>query len=191
MAEEQQESTMSTAVGSMKGVGPAALEVFETAGFRYIWQLQTFDGEDMKLWKAIHEVRNTHNHVRDDAYWKRLFARCIDIIYKAKSADAADFVPDEYMCPLSLDWYLDPVVVPSGHSFSRLWIEDHLKKSTTNPLTGRSLHPGELYPNSALKEAVSSKRSRTAPMSKSGYGDAIATSSSVAAASMMMRRLEI
>ena len=157
MAEEQ-EITMSASIGSMEGVGPAALEVFETAGFRHIWQLKAFDGEDAKLWDAIHKIRNAREHTRDDAYWRRLVTRCINIIFRAKSAEATDFVPDEYMCPLSLDWYHDPVVAPSGHSFSRQWIEEHLKQSSTNPLTRDTLHLEELYTNIALKQAVSSYR---------------------------------
>lgn len=157
MAEEQ-EVTMSASIGSMEGVGPAALEVFETAGFRQIWQLKAFNGDDVKLHEAICKIKNARGHMMEDSYWKRLFTRCINIIYRAKSAEATDYVPHEYMCPLSLDWYHDPVVAPSGHSFSRQYIEEHLKHFPTNPLTRSPLRPEELYTNIALEQAVSSYR---------------------------------
>ena len=158
--DEEQEITMPASIGSMEGVGPAALEVFELAGFRTILQLKAFDGDDVKLRDAIRKIRNARDHMRNDTYWKGLFTRCINIIYRARSAEATDYVPHEYMCPLSLDWYHDPVVAPSGHSFSRQWIEEHLKHSSTNPLTRDTLRMEELYTNVALQQAVSSYRLR-------------------------------
>ena len=150
---EEQEVTMSARIESMEGVGPAALEVFIAAGFTTIGQLREFNGDDRKLHNAIHEIRSTR--VRVDSYWKRLFIRCINIIYRARSAEAADYVPHEFMCPLSLDWYYDPVVAPSGHSFSRQWIEEYLKTSSRNPIdTDQKLSVGELYVNRALADAV-------------------------------------
>lgn len=152
MAEEQ-EITMSARIGSMDGVGPAAVEVFNAAGFTTIGHLREFNGDDRKLHAAIREIRSTRVHV--DSYWKRLFTRCINIIYRARSAEAADYVPHEFMCPLSLDWYCDPMVAPSGHSFSRLWIEEHLKTSSRNPIDiDQALRVEDLYVNKALADAV-------------------------------------
>lgn len=151
---EEQEVTMAASIGTMEGVGIAALEVFETAGFRHIWQLKAFDGEDAKLWDAIHKIRNAREHTRDDAYWRRLVTRCINIIYRARSAEATAYVPAEYMCPITLDWFHDPVVAPSGHSFSREAIEEHLNHSATNPLTRDFLSKEQLYQNLSLADAV-------------------------------------
>ena len=68
-------------IGTMEGVGFAALEVFETAGFNQIGQLKAFNGDDVKLQAAINEIRqNPKNSFKDDAYWKRLFTRCINIL---------------------------------------------------------------------------------------------------------------
>jgi hypothetical protein len=156
---EEQEITMCASIWSMEGIGPAALEVFETAGLREMWQLNAFDGEDGKLNDAICKIRNARDcSMWDDAYWRRLFTRCINIIFRARSAEATDYVPHEYMCPLSLDWYHDPVVARSGHSFSRQWIDEHLKHSQTNPMTRGAMCQDELYKNIALQQAVSSYR---------------------------------
>ena len=56
---------MCASMWSMEGVGPAALEVFETAGLREIWQLNAFDAEDCKLNDAICKIRNA----RDCSMW--------------------------------------------------------------------------------------------------------------------------
>ena len=152
---EEQEVTMAASIGTMEGVGIAALEVFETAGFNQIGQLKAFNGDDVKLQAAINEIRqNPKNSFKDDAYWKRLFTRCINIIYRARSAEATAYVPAEYMCPITLDWFHDPVVAPSGHSFSREAIEEHLNHSPTNPLTREFLSKEQLYQNLSLAAAV-------------------------------------
>ena len=65
--------------------------------------------------------------------------RCINVIYRARSSESADFVPHEYMCPLSLDWFEDPVVTASGHSYSRSWLSEHLDHSQSDPLTRMDL----------------------------------------------------
>jgi hypothetical protein len=44
---EEQEVTMAASIGTMEGVGIAALEVFETAGFNQIGQLKAFNGDEM------------------------------------------------------------------------------------------------------------------------------------------------
>lgn len=66
--------------------------------------------------------------------------------------------PSEYTCPLSLDWLDDPVTAPSGHSYSRVWIERHLNRTQTDPITRQPLFPSQLYPNRALRDAVARAR---------------------------------
>lgn len=146
---------MAASIRSMEGVGSAAVEVFEVAGFTKIGQLANFDCQDTKLYAAISTIRQNPKHsLKDDAYWKRLFTRCINIIYRARSAEATPYVPEEYMCPISLDWFHEPVVAPSGHSFSKAWIEEHLSRSSSNPITREALTRDQLYENLALKAAV-------------------------------------
>lgn len=68
--------------------------------------------------------------------------------------------PPEYTCPLSLDWLEDPVMAPSGHSYSRAWIERHLRSTSTDPMTRQPLKASQLYPNRALRDAVARARAR-------------------------------
>ena len=78
--------------------------------------------------------------------------RCI--IYRARSAQATDFVSDKYMCPITLDWFEDPVFVASGHSYSRHSIEGHLSRSALDPLTRMDISGKPVYANHALRAAV-------------------------------------
>lgn len=66
--------------------------------------------------------------------------------------------PHEYMCPLSMDWLEDPVTAPSGYSYSRKWIEQHLRSMQTDPVTREPLSRRKLYPNRALRDAVERAR---------------------------------
>ena len=143
---------MMASIVTMEGVGPAAIEVFRQAGFHTILQLRRFDRQDGQLRSAIRAVRLLHDFPED--YWKRMMTRCLNIIYRARSSEAADFIPDIYMCPITLDLYYDPVVGPSGHSYSREAIEEHLATRSTDPITREPLTIDQLYPNRALRDVV-------------------------------------
>ena len=159
MSEEQQ-VTMAASIRTIDGIGKQAIEVFEAAGFYYIHQLKNFEGEDRedredrKLWQTIEAKRAQDTFDKPASYWKRLMTRCINIIYRARSAEATPFVPHEYMCPISLDWFDDPVVTAAGLSYSRETIERHLEKSKLDPMTGVDISGRELYANVALRNAV-------------------------------------
>src|SRR6476660_1809129 len=98
MTDEEQEVTMASSVRNIEGIGPQAADIFESAGFFTIERLKKFDREDAKLWTAI-GVRYPTDY-RDRAFRRRLMTRCIDIVYRVRSAKATDFVPHEYMCPI-------------------------------------------------------------------------------------------
>ena len=154
MADEQ-EVTMSASVRTIRGIGPQAVEVFESAGFVTIGQLRAFDNDDARLWDAIQRIKATKGVVEHlPSYWKRLLTRCVNVAYRVRSAEATDFVPDEYMCPISLEWFEDPVVVASGQSYSRRWLEEHLQHSRYDPLTRIEIAGKAVYSNVALRNAV-------------------------------------
>ncbi|KXZ46268.1 hypothetical protein GPECTOR_45g138 [Gonium pectorale] len=65
-------------------------------------------------------------------------------------------VPADFVCPLSLCVMRDPVMVESGHSFERGYIEKHLAISNSNPATNLKLDSRRLVPNIALRNAIQS-----------------------------------
>jgi hypothetical protein len=154
MFAKEQEVAMADNICLIKGIGNQAIRVFERAGYSCVKQLANFEGDDRKLWSAIQSIKHESEQCFPDSYWRRLMTRCINIIYRARSAQATDFVPDEYMCPISLDWFEDPVVVASGHSYSRYYIEEHLKVSKLDPLTRMDISNKPIYAKLALKSAV-------------------------------------
>lgn len=64
--------------------------------------------------------------------------------------DAPDFLLD----PISFNLFVDPVISPSGRSYERGWILQHLKTSRTDPFSRLPLTEKDLIPNLALRQAA-------------------------------------
>lgn len=150
---------MSASIATMAGVGAATMEVFREAGYTTIQQLVVFDAEDRRLQEAIRRIKQRPEKAAFPAsYWRAMGTRCVNIIYRARSKQATPYVPDEYMCPISLGWFADPVVAPSGHSFSRADILSWLERDGRNPMTREPLTIDQLYANKSLADAVNHYR---------------------------------
>ncbi|KAL6499997.1 hypothetical protein OROGR_027907 [Orobanche gracilis] len=82
--------------------------------------------------------------------------KALDRIFnKAAKDDTPTEVPDYLCCKITLDIFRDPVITPSGVTYERSVIIEHLQKvGRFDPITRESLHPSQLVPNLALKEAV-------------------------------------
>ncbi|XP_021639612.2 E3 ubiquitin-protein ligase CHIP isoform X2 [Hevea brasiliensis] len=77
------------------------------------------------------------------------------VFEKAVEDDTPTEVPDYLCCKITLDIFRDPVITPSGVSYERAFILDHLKKvGKFDPITREPLDPSQLIPNFAMKEAV-------------------------------------
>ena len=62
--------------------------------------------------------------------------------------------PDAFVCPLTLEPMLDPVVTCDGQTYERKAIEEWFARSATSPLTGQPLPYLGLVPNVALRGLV-------------------------------------
>lgn len=151
---DEQEVTMSAHVSTIEGIGKQAIDVFVEAGFTTIGHLRGFNGQDRQLWQAIEKRKANSAMDMPDSHWKRLMTRCINIIYRARSAQATPFIPAEYMCPITLNWFEDPVVTSSGHTYSRYAILEHLKYSRLDPVTRIDISGLPMYDNIAMRDAV-------------------------------------
>ncbi|GAB4841479.1 hypothetical protein Ancab_022195 [Ancistrocladus abbreviatus] len=77
------------------------------------------------------------------------------VFRKAAEEDMPNEVPDHLCCRISLDIFRDPVIAPSGITYERAVILDHLRKvGMFDPVTREPLHESQLIPNLAIKEAV-------------------------------------
>ncbi|XP_060180875.1 E3 ubiquitin-protein ligase CHIP [Lycium barbarum] len=77
------------------------------------------------------------------------------VFRKAAEDDTPSEVPDYLCCKITLDIFRDPVITPSGVTYERAVIVDHLQKvGKFNPVTREPLKESQLVPNFAVKEAV-------------------------------------
>lgn len=56
--------------------------------------------------------------------------------------------PEEFICPLSLEMMYDPVIVDSGQTYERAFIERWIENGNgTCPKTRQPLTMGSIFPN--------------------------------------------
>jgi hypothetical protein len=65
-------------------------------------------------------------------------------------------VQKEFICPITMTVFTDPVIAADGHSYERQAIEEWLAHHATSPLTNLKLPHKHLVPNRAIKSAVQS-----------------------------------
>ncbi|XP_071720663.1 E3 ubiquitin-protein ligase CHIP-like [Rutidosis leptorrhynchoides] len=77
------------------------------------------------------------------------------VFSKAAEDDTPTEVPDYLCCKITLDIFRDPVITPSGLTYERAIILNHLDKvGKFDPTTRETLLPSQLIPNLAIKDAV-------------------------------------
>jgi len=68
------------------------------------------------------------------------------------SIESIKSIPDEYICPITLDIMTDPVMALDGFTYERSEIEDWFRKgNNTSPKTNETLNCNMLIPNKNLK----------------------------------------
>jgi hypothetical protein len=80
-------------------------------------------------------------------------------------------IPDDFICPITQDLMVDPVVAADGHTYDRVAIAEWFAGHSTSPMTGAKLTVKKLYPNHTVrgqiltwKEAQSRKSRAAAQM---------------------------
>ena len=133
---------MATRIRAMRGIDALSAAALEAAGVCTAGDAAAFrpaGGGDAKLWGAVTAVcapGGGGGLVADlgtEEFKRALFSRCKSILSWLRGG-ADRVVPREFMCPLSLTWFQDPVITPRGHSYSRQWILDYLDMEATDPL---------------------------------------------------------
>lgn len=78
-----------------------------------------------------------------------------EVFSKASIADIPGEVPDYLCCKIALEIFRDPVITPSGVTYERAVLVEHLNKvGTFDPITREPLEQYHLVPNLAMKEAA-------------------------------------
>ncbi|GAV70766.1 U-box domain-containing protein/TPR_2 domain-containing protein/TPR_11 domain-containing protein [Cephalotus follicularis] len=122
------------------------------------WELQTLREDCVTALKEkhSHDVSQLEGFMDEitASHLKQLKA-LVQVFEKAEEADLPTEVPDYLCCKITLDIFRDPVITPSGVTYERAVILDHLQKvGKFDPVTRESLGQSQLVPNLALKEAV-------------------------------------
>jgi len=63
-------------------------------------------------------------------------------------------VPQEWICPITLQVMHDPVIGPDGHTYERSAITQWLTQHTTSPVTREQMRNTNLIPNIALRNLI-------------------------------------
>lgn len=63
-------------------------------------------------------------------------------------------IPQAFICPLTLNVMMDPVMDVDGNSYERLAIVEWLARNGTSPVTRNPLRKNHLVPNRALRELI-------------------------------------
>ncbi|KAI5950361.1 hypothetical protein KGF54_005178 [Candida jiufengensis] len=73
-------------------------------------------------------------------------------LIEEEEEDLNDEEPPDYLCdPISFNIFHDPVITPSGQSFERSWLFQHLSNNEYDPLTRQKLTKDDCYLNLGLK----------------------------------------
>lgn len=72
------------------------------------------------------------------------------------AADEADTAlpPDDFMCPITQELMVDPVLAADGHTYERKAIERWLLTKTTSPKTGLALEMRAVFPNHLVRRQI-------------------------------------
>ncbi|KAG5187506.1 hypothetical protein JKP88DRAFT_134794, partial [Tribonema minus] len=62
--------------------------------------------------------------------------------------------PAHFLRPISLAWLVNPVVTPSGITYSREELELWVRENGTDPIARGRLAMSEVFPNLAIATAV-------------------------------------
>lgn len=131
---------------------------WEHESSRRSWELQTLKEACVEALKEKHgfDASNTDGFVDETAAANGKQLEALERVFqKAAEDDTPSEVPDYLCCKITLDIFRDPVITPSGVTYERAVILDHLRKvGKFDPISREPLDQSQLVPNLAIKEAV-------------------------------------
>ena len=65
-------------------------------------------------------------------------------------------IPNEFLCPITLEIMTDPVICEDGYSYEKKSIYDWLERSVSSPMTREPISKDRIQPNESLKKAIDS-----------------------------------
>ena len=62
--------------------------------------------------------------------------------------------PDDFICPITTEVMIDPVMAADGHAYERTAIERWLATKSTSPMTGEALEHTFLSPSHMVRRQI-------------------------------------
>lgn len=94
------------------------------------------------------------NIMQNQDYKSRTVDFCVD--HEEARMGGNGVPPEEFNCPISLKLMYDPVVIDSGQTFERMWIQKWFDEGhDVCPKTNRKLSNVSLTPNTVMKDLIS------------------------------------
>ena len=75
-----------------------------------------------------------------------------------RSSVVENEAPDEYVCPITQEFMVDPVTCADGHTYERTAILEWLENHDTSPKTGLELTTKQVFPAIALRNLIAEFR---------------------------------
>ncbi|KAL7611536.1 hypothetical protein Lser_V15G07264 [Lactuca serriola] len=114
------------------------------------------------LKKHGHSIASVHEEndsiVQNQVYWSRRVDYSVDREEPPKGifGRGESTPPEEFKCPISLKVMYDPVVIDTGETFERMWIQKWFDEGNDIcPKTKRKLSNFSLTPNTTMKGMIS------------------------------------
>ena len=117
--------------------------------FLSIFRELVAEGEKLMSLKDAREIGRSCCNITDDDELMSMLHELHDL-----GVLFLEDVPDAYKCPMTGRPMVDPVSTSDGHTFERSAIIDHLRSSSTSPLTGAVLMEKKVVPNVNLRKVI-------------------------------------
>ncbi|GFR44211.1 hypothetical protein Agub_g5394 [Astrephomene gubernaculifera] len=144
--------TMQAGIETVISAKGKTIKVFHRAGFRKLADIYPPQGQEDVVREVARQMA-VEDGTEDLGYWRAMGTRCVTVIRRVRSAEAAPIVPDHFICPITNVLMEDPVITSAGITYERYAIERALAKDQRDPIARMPISP-ELIPNRALQDAI-------------------------------------
>ncbi|KAM0911690.1 hypothetical protein ACQ4PT_013302 [Festuca glaucescens] len=119
-----------------------------------VWKMQSLREACENALQEHHFLSSTLPEDSDNEYSEQC-KLLSEVFTKAVLDDTPGDVPDYLCCQITFEIFRDPVITPSGVTYERGILLEHLRKvGNFDPVTREPLKEHQLVPNLAIKEAV-------------------------------------
>ncbi|KAM3405870.1 hypothetical protein ACQJBY_000102 [Aegilops geniculata] len=135
----------------------AKYQDWEKHSTQRVWKMQSLREACENALQEHHFLSGTLSEDSDGATNEYSEQRKLlsEVFTNAILADTPGDVPDYLCCQITFEIFRDPVITPSGVTYERAILLEHLHKvGNFDPVTREPLKEHQLVPNLAIKEAV-------------------------------------